>query len=80
VSGPEDPRPGYDWASYRAARDRYLASIRPQAVPDPAAGDPHLAEAPPPTGVTPPGHPTPNLTDPHPANGARSTPGHGDDR
>ncbi len=31
MSGPEDPRPGYDWDAYRAARDAYLARFRRQA-------------------------------------------------
>jgi hypothetical protein len=35
VSGPEDLQAGYDWASYRASRDRYLAQVRPEAMDDP---------------------------------------------
>jgi hypothetical protein len=35
VSGPEDPRPGADWDSFRAARQRFLARVRPEAMDDP---------------------------------------------
>jgi hypothetical protein len=35
VSGAEDLRPGYDWASFRAARERFLARVRPEAMDDP---------------------------------------------
>ena len=35
VSGPEDLRPGYDWASFRAARERFLARVRPEAMDEP---------------------------------------------
>jgi hypothetical protein len=41
VSGPEDPRPGADWAAYRAARERFLAKVRPEAMDEqPAAACP----------------------------------------
>ena len=33
--GPEDPRPGSDWESFRAARERFLARVRPEAMDDP---------------------------------------------
>jgi hypothetical protein len=35
VSGAEDLRPGCDWASFRAARDRYFARVRPEAMDEP---------------------------------------------
>ncbi len=33
--GPEDPRPGTDWHAFRAARDRFFAKVRPEAMDDP---------------------------------------------
>lgn len=30
--GPDDPRPGADWASFQAARERFFARVRPQAI------------------------------------------------
>ena len=33
--GPEDPRPGSDWDAFRAARERFLARVRPEAMDDP---------------------------------------------
>ncbi len=30
--GPDDPRPGADWASYQAARERFFARVRPQVI------------------------------------------------
>jgi hypothetical protein len=30
--GPDDPRPGADWASFQAARERFFAQVRPQAI------------------------------------------------
>ena len=33
--GPEDPRPGSDFESFRAARDRFFARVRPEAMTDP---------------------------------------------
>lgn len=35
MSGPEDPRPGSDFESFRAARDRFFARVRPEAMDDP---------------------------------------------
>jgi hypothetical protein len=35
VTGPEDPRPGADWDAFRAARDRFLARVRPESMDDP---------------------------------------------
>jgi len=35
VSGSEDPRPCCDWASFRAARERFLARVRPEAMDEP---------------------------------------------
>jgi hypothetical protein len=35
VSGPDDPRPGADWDSFRAARDRFFAQLRPGAMDGP---------------------------------------------
>ena len=35
VSGIEDPRAGCDWASFRAARERFLARVRPEAMDEP---------------------------------------------
>ena len=35
MSGPDDPRPGYDWDSFCAARDRFFARVRPQAMRNP---------------------------------------------
>jgi hypothetical protein len=35
MNGPEDPRPGYDWDSYCAARERFFARLRLQATPNP---------------------------------------------
>jgi hypothetical protein len=32
VVGPDDPRPGADWASFQAARERFFARVRPQAI------------------------------------------------
>jgi hypothetical protein len=37
VSGPEDPRPGADWETFRSARDRFFARVRPEAMDDPPA-------------------------------------------
>ena len=36
VSGIEDPRRG-DWEAFRAARDRFFARVRPEAMDDPPA-------------------------------------------
>jgi hypothetical protein len=33
--GPEDPRPDSDWDAFRAARDRFSAGVRPEAMDDP---------------------------------------------
>lgn len=35
MSGPEDPRPDSDWRAFRAARDRFFAKARPQAMDEP---------------------------------------------
>lgn len=35
MSGPEDPRPDQDWDAFRAARDRFFARVRPEAMEDP---------------------------------------------
>ena len=35
MSGPDDPRPGYDWDSYCSARDRFFARVRPQSMRNP---------------------------------------------
>lgn len=35
VSGPEDPRPGADWDAFRAARDRFFAQVRAEAMEEP---------------------------------------------
>lgn len=35
MSGPEDPRPGADWDSFRAARESFFARVRPEAMEDP---------------------------------------------
>ncbi len=35
VSDSGDPWPGYDWASFRAARERFLARVRPEAMDEP---------------------------------------------
>jgi hypothetical protein len=35
VSGPEDPRPDADWNAFRAARDRFFARVRTEAMDDP---------------------------------------------
>lgn len=59
MSGFEEPGPLADWAAFRAARDRFFAQVRPEAVKgahdspavdaaqavhaDPAAGAPTLA-------------------------------------
>jgi hypothetical protein len=37
VSGPEDPRPGADWETFRSARERFFARVRPEAMDDPPA-------------------------------------------
>jgi hypothetical protein len=37
VSGLEDPRPGEDWAAFRAARERFFATARPEAMDPPPA-------------------------------------------
>jgi hypothetical protein len=37
VSALEDPFPAGDWESFRAARDRFLARVRPEAMDDPPA-------------------------------------------
>ena len=36
MSGIEDPRRG-DWDAFRAARDRFFAAVRPEAMDDPPA-------------------------------------------
>jgi hypothetical protein len=33
--GPEDPRPGADWDAFRAARERFFSTARPEAMEDP---------------------------------------------
>jgi hypothetical protein len=38
VSGLEDPLPGADWRAFRAARERFLAAVRPEAMDDPPPG------------------------------------------
>ena len=35
MTGPDDPRPGSDFAAFRAARDRFFARVRPEAMDDP---------------------------------------------
>ena len=30
--GPEDPQPGFDWDSFRTARERFFARVRPEAM------------------------------------------------
>jgi hypothetical protein len=45
VSGLDDPCPAGDWESFRAARNRFLARVRPEAMDDPP--DPVCPEAPP---------------------------------
>jgi hypothetical protein len=37
VSGPEHPFAVGDWESFRAARDRFFAKVRPEAMDDPPA-------------------------------------------
>jgi hypothetical protein len=37
VSALEDPFPTGDWESFRAARDRFFAKVRPEAMDDPPA-------------------------------------------
>ena len=37
MSGPDDPYPGADWESFRAARERFLARVRPEAMDEPPA-------------------------------------------
>jgi hypothetical protein len=37
VSALEDPYPAGDWESFRAARERFLARVRPEAMDDPPA-------------------------------------------
>ena len=45
MSGLDDPHPAADWDSFRAARNRFLARVRPEAMDDPP--DPVCPEAPP---------------------------------
>ena len=33
--GPEDPRPAADWDAFRAARERFFSTARPEAMEDP---------------------------------------------
>ena len=35
VSGSEAPWTGGDWAAFRAARERFLARVRPEAMDEP---------------------------------------------
>ncbi len=35
VSGPDDPRPDADWNAFRAARDRFFARVRAEAMVNP---------------------------------------------
>lgn len=35
MTGPEDPRPDSDWESFRGARDRFFARVRPEAMDEP---------------------------------------------
>ena len=35
MSALEDPFPAGDWESFRAARDRFFAKVRPEAMDDP---------------------------------------------
>ena len=35
MSGLDDPYPQGDWEAYRAARNRFLARVRPEAMDDP---------------------------------------------
>ena len=35
MSSPEDPPLGADWSSFRAARDRFFAQLRPEAMDGP---------------------------------------------
>ena len=35
MRGLEDPYPAGDWESFRAARDRFFARVRPEAMDDP---------------------------------------------
>ncbi len=33
--GPEDPRPAADWDAFRAARERFFSTARPEAMTEP---------------------------------------------
>lgn len=37
MSGLDDPYPAGDWESFRAARNRFFARVRPEAMDDPPA-------------------------------------------
>lgn len=37
MSGLDDPFPVSDWDSFRAARDRFFARVRPEAMDEPPA-------------------------------------------
>jgi hypothetical protein len=44
MSGFEEPGPRADWAAFRAARDRFFAQVRPEAIKSPPV--PMTVEAP----------------------------------
>jgi hypothetical protein len=58
VSGFEEPGPPADWAAFRAARDRFFARVRPDAVEGafvspPADGPEAVRPGPAPAAATP---------------------------
>lgn len=61
MTGLDDPWPAGDWEAFRAARERFLARVRPEAMDAPPPSlCPELVPAvwpPPPAGLGPDGEP-----------------------